>query len=414
MDLYRILQVSSNSTLEEISRSYKKLALKYHPDKNNQDEQLTEKFKSITRAYEILKDPKKRSIYDRHGIQGLEGITTTESPKQQPTTRFRNDYDIFSSVFEDINSMFSRHHQSMFNQASNFPQFSTSNMKKHVEPLPKSTKVYTSDDIYHTTEVTLQDLYFGKIIKLSLPKSMKCQKCNGFGGLNPQTCRVCQGSGQVLITYFNQFSQMRQNETCSPCQGNGIYIAPQNKCLQCNGIGYIQDTKIISANVLPGSKNGDKIILKNESDEGRNVIPGDVILKIREKPHPEFMRDGNDLIKTIQIDLSVAIGGGPIFFNHLNGKFIKTIVEPTIQYDDIKIIEDYGMPIKQQPSLKGDLILKFQIKIPTLKEIPNLSKLIENLPKTKPVLPVDSEINEVVLTDPSSTRFKKRRIYDEI
>ncbi|KAI5957109.1 hypothetical protein KGF54_000037 [Candida jiufengensis] len=511
--LYDILSVSINSSIEEISRSFKKQALKCHPDKTNHNPQLTEKFKEIKRAYEILKDDKQRYIYDNFGEEGLESmiIESNESNNNQnnnnnqsnnannnqnnsnytPNTQFQqfftsstknstgqkrtqqfqqqgssssssnsqnfNSNDIFSQVFQDLNSMFSNSNSffqssnsfdsfTNFQSPSNFQQNFTNSsfqqpppqqqqeMKKIIKPYgePLQNQLVRGDDIRHVCDVTLEDLMYGKTLKLSLPKNSKCSNCNGYGGINPKICKTCLGSGQILIIQYNQFSSYKQTNICTSCQGNGIKIKPIDKCIYCNGEGYMEITKILKIYIPPGTHQGSKIILKEESDEGKNIIPGDLIIIINQKPHKYLIRKNNDLFMNYEIDLKTALLGGFILIpNFLKmGQFLKIYINSTgnqqhknsstssqqqnnssqssldskkisngeiigtIQNNEPKLVKNLGMPIstqfsngiliqdssnlqllestntnKNQPSQKrGNLYINFQIKLPKISQ----------------------------------------------
>lgn len=418
---YDILSVSPTATTEEISRSYKKLALKCHPDKTNHNPELTEKFKEMTRAYEILRDSKQRRIYDQYGVAGIDGVTVSESNNggssnsnryHRRTHSFAT--DIFSQVFQDINNMFSSHNV-MFEGPTQFTGFSTNNqnMKKNIQPIgrPLGEQMSRGEDIHHTCEINLSDLVYGKTIKLSLPKNMKCVHCNGFGGINPMTCKTCRGSGQVMVTYYNDFSRYQQSGSCATCKGTGIFILPADKCVYCD-YGYLESTKIVEVYVPPGANNGDRIILKGEADEGRNIIPGDLVIKLKQRSHPYLVRKYNDLFMSYEIDLKTALLGGEICipdylkpghtlkvyvnvhgYNSINSdKVQQAQVVGTIRPDEPKIVKGFGMPINNlirngiivqtlQDSgsqierildlnryRRGNLYINFQVKMPSIED----------------------------------------------
>ncbi|EMG48114.1 YDJ1 Mitochondrial protein import protein MAS5 [Candida maltosa Xu316] len=370
---YDILSVDVKATTEEISRSYKKQALKCHPDKTNHDPELTEKFKLMTRAYEVLRDPRQRDIYDRYGEAGLEGMVTQESSSSRNHRRTHSfATDIFSQVFQDINQMFSNHN-AMFDGMPRPPQFpgfpNNQNMKKHVQPIgePIEDHLIRGEDIYHTCEVNLSDMAYGKIIKLSLPKNTKCYHCNGQGGVNPMTCRSCLGSGRVLITYSNQFTRFQQTGSCATCEGTGTFIRPRERCDYCD-MGYTETTKIIKVIVPPGAAAGDRIIVKGEADEGRNVIPGDLVIKLKQREHPFLVRRYDDLYMDCTIDLKTALLGGEVYVENFlkQGQVLKIYInvhgyaslnDPNVQIGEVvgtikpgepKIVQGLGMPINTQ------------------------------------------------------------------
>lgn len=358
MDYYRVLGVSGDATTEEITRHFKRLALRYHPDKNNHDPQLTEKFKEVSRAYEVLKDNRLRLIYDNKGEQGLR-----EFQAPPPNAHFAAGAlafsafaagaavgpQLFSKIFNDLNTMFECH------------LAASSDMKRKVEPLvEEEVREFTKGkDIHHTCTVELADLYYGKQIKLALPKQLRCDQCQGVGGTNPKTCRECHGLGRVVISHFNQFSQMRQVGLCRACMGRGVYIAPPNACEGCKGQGYLQQQKVLKVNLLPGSRNNDKIILRGEADEGPFIIPGDVIIHICERPHRFLVRRNNDLFMEKEIDLKTALMGGLIYVEDfvLDGQTLHIDVDQAmgpIQPGEPKVIRNCGMPINQ--ATKGGIV----------------------------------------------------------
>lgn len=443
---YDILAVPSGASSEEISRAYKKQALKCHPDKTNHNKQLTEKFKDITHAYEVLRDSKLRSVYDNYGKAGLDGSIPPQKPNQSSTSQcfttsshnFASATNVFSQVFNDINNLFSRDPGVDFgflNVRNIGVNMDMNNMKKHVQPAgsPLDHEYRRGQDIHHTCNVGLADMYFGKTIKLQLPKNSKCSKCLGIGGFNPKSCRQCQGLGQVIITYYNQFSQYQQLGRCSPCNGTGTFFSPQDKCLQCNS-GYLKEKKIIKVNLLPGSNNGDKIILQGEADEGRNIIPGDVIIHMNQTPHPYLVRKFDDLYMEHEIDLKTALLGGEITIPHflkdqntlkiyvnvhghrdLNDADNTNIqfgeVVGTIQPDKPKIVKGVGMPINEMVIggevvqvldevdevkevsfdlnryKRGNLFINFKVRLPNLEDFKNgkqdLLALLHILPSRK-------------------------------
>lgn len=459
--LYDILLVSPDASTEEISRSYRKVALKCHPDKTNHDPELTEQFKEVTRAYEILKDEKARDVYNHYGEAGLNG-TCESKTGTSGVKKYNNSYnvrtatDIFSNVFNDINSMFNRDpFGSSFEAFLQFPMNMNMNMgmnmnmnsnmnfsmgscqgdfKKSVQPAPNENKnkMVRGHDIHHTCKVGLENLNGGKIVKFQLPKNSRCSTCIGLGGINPKSCRVCQGNGQVFVTLYNQFSQFQELRQCEPCNGTGVYITPKYRCFECDN-GYVKEKKIIKVNILPGFKNGDKIILQGEGDEGRNIIPGDVVIHLEETPHPYLVRRSNDLYMDYDIDLRTALIGGSIILNDFlkKGQDLKININvhgnedlnrsagDNIQEGEIvgtinsgipKIVKNSGMPINDlnmkgvfyqstedinetcdmfdlKKYARGDLFIRFNVIIPSVsdfKDDKSFFTLANILPSTIP------------------------------
>lgn len=433
--LYELLSVPAAATADEISKAYKRLALKYHPDKNNHDAVLTEKFKEISRAYEILKDPTQRRVYDQYGELGIDGSYASTEPALHSAKRrrqagggggipnnmqFNSAPNIFSQMFKDINSMFS---DSPFQGFNGFPPFAGFNANEFAaaqlsasgngfkrEVNPADSPLRHGKDIHHICKVTLEDLYYGKIVKFRLPRTNKCAYCDGAGGANPRLCRTCQGSGQVVVTTSNQFSRFEELCLCKNCHGTGIYVAPQDECKHCNG-GYVLEQKIIQAVIVPGSQNNDKIVLRGEADRGHHIIPGDVVIHLQETSHPYLVKKYNDLYMEHEIDLRTALLGGEIVIPHflrknnhvrilvnvhglpsINQQFKNPIGEGeivgTINPGIPKIVKGLGMPINNVSHVhyqsledsegernalldlnrykKGNLFIKFNIKMPSL------------------------------------------------
>lgn len=459
--LYDILCISPGASIDEISKSYKKIALRCHPDKTNHDPQLTEKFKQVTRAYEVLKDNNSRTVYDKYGESGLDGkVQPTCSTSQRPANnfQFRSATDVFSQVFSDFNNAFGEDTMSSFGagpfggsssfgSSSSFGPFdafnggmnmggfgnmnmpfnmgsgnmsskNTQGMKKTVKPAAPSrkassnnpNKVFKGKNIYHTCKVSLEDLCFGKTIKLQLPRRTRCGGCNGEGGFNKSLFKTCQGSGRVVTTLSNQFTKYQEVGLCQDCSGTGTLFSAI--CKQCDD-GYIVANKIIALSILPGTKDGDQIVVKSAADEGRNLVPGDVIIKIKQERHPYLIRKSNDLYMEYDIDLKTALLGGSItikdflkrdndlrvFINvhgddTLNGKKHQSIqsgeIIGTINPGSPKIVKGSGAPInhhgkngvfyqtEDSPRLldasiydRGDLFIKFNVQLPSITDFTN-------------------------------------------
>lgn len=485
--LYDILAISPGATGDEISKSYKKIALRCHPDKTNHDPQLTEKFKQVTRAYEVLKDTKSRKVYDKYGESGLDGSIQPTSQKSTSTRpgpggnnfKFRSATDVFSQVFSDFNNAFGNDpmNQSMgagspfgsngpfgsggpfgsdgpFGANSPFgdpfggggmnmgnmnmhfnmgfgnnggPASRSSNtdttarsfnqgMKKTVRPahnsskLSNGSKLFKGHDIYHTCKLTLEDLCLGKTIKLQLPRRTKCKVCKGDGGFDKCLCKTCQGSGRVVTTFSNQFTKYQEVGLCHDCSGTGTLFS--SICKNCDD-GFLVENKIIVLSVLPGTKEGDQIVVKSAADEGRNIVPGDVIIKIKQERHPYLIRKFNDLFMEYDIDLKTALLGGAIIIkdylkkgndlrvfinvhgdNNLNDNIHQSIqsgeIVGTINPGTPKIVKGLGMPINpyvsngvfyqtdESPTLldpsgytRGNLFIKFNVQLPSINDFKN-------------------------------------------
>lgn len=452
LHLYDVLMVSVTATSEEISRSYKKLALKYHPDKTNHDPELTERFKAITNAYEILRDLKLRLIYDTHGKDGLDGsaLVADHGQASPPTqTHVHVHTDGYSYEHGNGIALFMVDADQIYDGdvpflnpfghsgVSDFHghQYSYSNMPYSMNghylyednaasvngPIPGAHGVNRKkrgSDIHHTFQVTLADMYFGKTAKFLLPRMKKCITCDGKGCFHPETCLLCDGTGSIIVHIGDRHASLQEECVCGECKGKGIAYDPYDLCSKCDG-GFSIEKEFVKVYVLPGSRHGDLFILSGKGDEGFNIIPGDVIISLEEIPHPFMIRKGNDLYLEHSIDLKTSLTGGriivpdflkvgddlAIFINvhgnqNLNDSLHKSIGEGEvvgiIDSRKPKMVKGLGMPInpvmengvhyqsckdqsmKEVSSLeKGNLWVKFTIRMPTLADFKNNEAFLE-------------------------------------
>lgn len=347
--LYDVLMVSVVATSEEISRSYKKLALKYHPDKTNHDPDLTEKFKAITNAYEVLRDINRRQIYDMHGQEGLEGSALVVSPEDNPLRspphhppppkHHPDDYGYKSSTtytlfivdpdpsyggdvpflnpfghsgFSDFHGHLYSYNDTPHSMNESYPYNFRDDYQSAPAPRqPDDPLQKRSADILHTLQVTLADMYFGKTVKFLLPKMKKCLHCDGKGCMHPEVCLRCEGSGQIYVTMGDPHTSLQEICVCGECKGRGIAYDPYDICQRCHN-GYLEDKEYLKVYILPGSKHGDQFILGGKGDEGHNIIPGDIVISLEEIPHAYLIRKGDDLYMERNIDLKTALTGGRI------------------------------------------------------------------------------------------------------
>jgi len=329
---YDTLGIDKNASQSEIKKAYHDLALKYHPDKNPEYE---EKFKEINLAYETLKDPEKRKMYDIHGE---EGVRTGNIP---------NPHDIFSSFFRD------------FNGFSSFSCFGSQSGQRRVQRSP---------DVRHTLSLTLEDIYKGKKVKLGITRNCLCKACNGKGtrsGQDQPKCVGCNGSGvtvkvsQIGLGMFSQFQQV-----CVTCKGAKTTVTEADRCPECLGIKVRQEKVILDVNVPAGSKDGQVITLYGESDRHPELSPGDIHIVINVLPHQNYKRLGDDLIHTVRISLEESLIGFRISINTLDNRtlYYKNKKGEFIRHGDIKRIKGEGLPTCN--GCKGDLVLIFEVVYP--------------------------------------------------
>jgi molecular chaperone DnaJ len=337
-DYYKILGVSRDATEEEIKRSYRKIAMQYHPDRNPGNKEAEEKFKIASEAYEVLSDPEKREIYDHYGIEGLKGTGFTG---------FRGFDDIFSAfgdIFED------------------FFGFGTTYKRR--------TKARPGADLRYDLKISFYDAAFGKETEIEIPKDVLCDICNGTGakpGTHPAICPNCKGTGQV--TRSQGFFTI--STTCSQCRGGGKFIP--HPCKECRGLGRVKVNQKIQIKLPPGVDTGSKLRIRGEGEEGeRGGPPGDLFVFLYVEPHDFFSRDGDDIICQIPISFTQAALGSEIEIPTLNGKRNLTIPKGT-EYGEIFRIKGEGFP-KLRGYGRGDQVVQTVVKTPK-----NLTKRQEEL-----------------------------------
>ncbi|KAM4013935.1 dnaJ homolog subfamily A member 1-like isoform 1-T2 [Anomaloglossus baeobatrachus] len=377
---YDILGVPPAATCEEIKRAFRRLALKYHPDKNPN---AGEKFKQISKAYEVLSDSHKRDLYDHGGESGLrDGQSGHHGPAM----------DIFSVFFGGGCRSQSRG--------------------------DRKGKTVT-----HHLSVSLEDMCNGATRKLSLQKNIICPKCKGSGarqGVAVQ-CPKCRGSGMETHLLGQMPGLMHTLQaTCSECQGEGEFIRSRDRCRVCSGRKVIREKKILTVHIDKGMKNKQKLIFHEEGDQSPGLNPGDVIIILEQKTHPIFQRNGNDLVMSMEIGLADALCACRQKVHTLDGRTILVTSRPgkVIRPGDIKCIPKEGMPIYRDPFQKGNLIINFQVKFPDPGWLPiNNLKQLQGLfpPRPQPTLP--GVMEEVTLSnyDPSEDHKHqgRREAYEE-
>lgn len=359
-DYYKILKISKSANNREIKKAYKKLAMKYHPDRNPGNKSAENKFKTIKEAYEILINPEKRSAYDQYGHSAFDQGYSNHSAYNN----FNNSADfsdIFGDVFGDI----------------------FGNKKQN-----KKKRGY---DLQYNIELNLEEAVKGVNKKISIPSLQKCNSCNGNGsymGEKIKSCSACNGTGQMHIQ--QGFFSIQQ--TCSYCQGKGEII--DNPCLHCKGDGRIKKEKKILVKIPPGVDNNDKIKLNNEGESGIHGGPsGDLYIRIFIKKHDIFQRKENNLYCNVPINFCLAALGGVIEVPSLNGK-IKIKIPPETQSGKIFRIKGKGVHSIRSRTI-GDLLCTVMIETPVnlnnqqkkilieLNNSLNKNNMIDNNPKSK-------------------------------
>ena len=345
-DYYEILGLDKSASPSEIKSSYRKLALKYHPDKNKDDKESEEKFKEASEAYEVLSDNDKRKKYDQFGHAGLEGAFGRGGFTWDNFTH-AND---FSDIFGDIGSIF----ETFLGGGGGGFGFGGQQYQRTVN---------RGGDLKISLSLSLEEIAKGVTKRLKVNIKQKCDACNGTGSADGKvtTCRQCGGSGRVKQVRQSFFGQMSTITTCPACNGTGQSI--QNKCSKCNGEGRISSVKTIKVEIPAGVSDGQYLNLRGQGHAGKQDGPsGDILVYIREKRNDLFDRDGQDLICTFPITVTDAVLGNTLEIPTLKGHAKMKIPSGT-QSGKVFRLRSQGLP-HLNSNRKGDLYVKIIVVIP--------------------------------------------------
>jgi molecular chaperone DnaJ len=356
-DYYEVLGVDRNVDEQGLKSAYRKMALKYHPDRNPGDKDAEEKFKEAAEAYSVLSDPQKRAAYDRYGHAGLQGAGA--EPGFDP------------SVFADFSDIFS----DFFGFGDLFGTRSGGRTRSH-----------RGEDVRYDLTIDFEDAVRGATIDIQVPRLDPCERCQGSGaepkdGLT--TCPICRGHGEVA---FRQgFLSIRR--TCTQCGGRGKVI--RRACNECQGEGYIRVQRKLSVKIPPGVDTGTRLRLSEEGNPGTNGgPPGDLYVVLRVKDHKFFKRHESDLHCVLPVNVAQAALGAEVQLETLDG--VETIKIPEgAQSGDVIRLRGLGVPYLNGGG-RGDLIVHLSVRVPT-KLNREQRKLFEQLAAT---LPAENEPQE--------------------
>ncbi|EPY22704.1 DnaJ like protein subfamily A member 2 [Strigomonas culicis] len=367
-EFYELLHVAVEADEAEIKRSYRRLALRYHPDKNPGDDEAAEMFKKVSHAYETLSDPEKRTVYDKYGKAGLDGSGGEAG--------FHDASDIFSMFF--------------------------GGHRPRGEPKPK--------DLVHELPLTLEEMFSGKTVKLSVLRNRLCHTCGGNGlkaGAQKSTCRGCQGHGvqirmQQIFPGFVQQAQVR----CQDCGGEGTSVRPSDVCRTCAGKCVVQDQKQLDAVVAPGAAKNEVLLFEGEGNQVPGVrLSGDIMIVLEEKPHPVYRRIGRHLLVHHALGLKEALCGFHFALQSLDGRLLDVtgspgqVIDPEAAWE----LRGEGMPSKDAP--RGSIYIIFKVNWPTTLTATQVNRLAQafELPARLPLVG-----GQVLKLEPYTEGKKKR------
>ena len=335
-DYYEVLGVNKSADESEIKKAYRKLAMKYHPDRNQGDSDAEAKFKEASEAYSILYDKEKRSAYDQFGHSAVDGNSQGGG------------FDFSSSQFSDI-------FEDFFGDSSFFGRGGRRRKSNN-----------RGSDLRYDISINLEEAYLGKKFKVKIPTQVKCDDCAGSGaakGSSPITCNVCGGAGQVR----SQQGFFSIQQTCPQCQGSGSMIS--DPCKNCRGAGRTQKTKSLMVTIPKGVDDGSRIRLSGEGEAGPNGgQQGDLYIFVNVKEHDIFSREENHLFAEIPISMIDATIGGSIELPTIDGGKARLKIPEGTQTGDQFRLKSKGMPNVRNGGV-GDLYIQAKVETPI-----NLSK----------------------------------------
>ena len=357
-EYYTLLEIAKDASEDEVRKAYKKMALKWHPDRNpNNVEHATEMFKNISEAYEVLNDPEKRKIYDQHGKNGLQNAN---GPNGGGFSQ-----DDAQSIFEQMMrgmGPFGGMNFNIFQQRDEGPK--------------------KGRDVSFELHVTLKDTYLGCAKKIKVNRDVICSKCQGTAikassSITDIKCSDCKGKGsKIVIQQLGPGFISQQQVHCNSCKGTGDFIPEKDRCEECKGNKVVKTETFLDVNIEKGMKDGTKITFPGKSDEYPGVIAGDVIVVIREKnPFEGFRRtaEGENLVYRKKITLQESLCGYEFILEHLDGRklYICCNNDVIVPESRRKIVGE-GMAIRKNGAPtggKGDLFIEFEVQFPDNKNL---------------------------------------------
>ncbi len=328
-DYYEVLGVAKDASAADIKKAFRRLAMKYHPDRNPGDEEAEAKFKEARAAYDVLSDDQKRAAYDRYGHAGVDGSGGGFGGGAGAS----NFSDIFEDIFGDI-----------FGGGGG----------------GRGQRAYRGSDLQYNLDLTLEEAVFGTEVKIRIPTTVSCEACDGSGaepGTSPETCPTCNGVGQVRI----QQGFFSVQQTCPRCEGSGKIVS--SPCKSCHGKGRVQEQNTLDVKIPAGVDSGDRIRLAGQGEAGMNGgPPGDLYVQVRVKPHKLFRREGSDLHCEVPVSFATAALGGELEVPSLDGR-VKLKVPAETQTGKQFRVSGKGVKSVHGGAV-GDLICRVVVETP--------------------------------------------------
>ena len=340
-DYYEVLGVAKTASEDEIKKAYRKIAIKYHPDRNPGDKEAEEKFKEAAEAYDVLHDAKKRQQYDQFGFDGPMGAGGFGG--------FGGDSMNMDDIFSMFGDIFGGHGFGGFGGGQARPQ------------------QHRGSDLRLKVRLTLEEINQGVTKKFKLRKDIPCSHCQGTGaegGSGKEQCPTCHGHGVITHTTQSIFGMMQTQGICPTCHGSGEVI--KNKCHECGGTGVTKGEEVVEISIPAGVQEGMVVNVPGKGNAGHNNgINGDIQVFIEEEPSDTFVRDGNDLIYNLLLDFPTAALGGEVEIPTIEGTKLKIKIESGTQPGKTLRLRSKGLPsVQGYGTGRGDLVVNISVYVP--------------------------------------------------
>ena len=344
-DYYEVLEVSRSASVDEIKKAYRKLAIKYHPDRNPGDAEAEAKFKEAAEAYDVLHDPQKRQQYDQFGFDA-------------PGSGFGGGNPFGGAGGFSMDDIFSMFGDVFGGHGGGFGGFGGGGQQA-----PK----YRGSDLRLKVRLSLQEVATGVTKKFKVRKDVTCEHCHGTGaegGSGTETCPNCHGSGVEIRTQQSMFGMIQTQTACHVCGGEGTII--KNKCTHCQGEGIVKGEEVVEINIPAGVAEGMVVNVPGKGNAGKhNGVTGNIQVYIEEEPNDTFVRDGQNVIYNLLLDFPTAVLGGQVEIPTIDGSNVKIKIEPGTQPGKTLRLRGKGLPAVQGYGTGiGDLVVHISIYVP--------------------------------------------------